>query len=79
MESPVAQAAQNPAFHDQHTGFDLGLVAWLARSRRQDADALMPGHLRIGPVDLRLVQARLDDRRPGVVRHHKPGYSAEGL
>src|SRR4051812_25468578 len=40
---------------------------------------VMRSHLRIGPVDLRLVQTRLDDRGPGVVRPHKRGHTADGL
>ena len=79
VELPIAQAAENPALHDQHADFDLGLVARPARPCRQHGGVVMRRHLRIGPVDLRLVQARLDDRGLGVVRHEQPGHAADRL
>ena len=67
----MAQATEQPALDDEDGLLDLGLVARLARSRRQDGRAVMRGHLRIGAIDLRVVEARLDDCDFGVVRHQE--------
>jgi hypothetical protein len=42
-ETPVAQPRQNPALDDENRRLDLGLVARLARARRQDGRAVMAG------------------------------------
>jgi hypothetical protein len=41
VEAAMAQAAEQPALHDQNAALDLGLVARLARPRRQDGAAVM--------------------------------------
>ena len=49
-ETPVAQPRQDPSLRHLHRDFDLGLVAGLARPGRQDRNAIMLGHVGIGPV-----------------------------
>ena len=77
VEAPVAQPAQQPALDDAHGGFDLGLVARLAGPGRQHGGVVVGGHLAVGAVDLRIVEAGLDHRDLGVVRHQQPGRAAE--
>ncbi len=48
VEPPVAQPSQQPALHDPNAGFDLRLVARLARARRQDGGVVVFGQLRVG-------------------------------
>ena len=71
VEAAMAQAAEQPPLDDQHATFDLSLVARPARPGRQDRGAVMRRHLGVGSVDLRLVQAGLDDGDLGVVRHEQ--------
>jgi len=73
----MTQAAEQPALDDEDGLLDLGLVARLARPRRQDGGAVMRRHLRVGTIDLRVVQARLNDRDLGVVGHHQRRYAAD--
>ena len=63
-EAPVAQPRQDQALDDQHGDLDLGLVARLARPRRQDGRAVMGGEVLVGAVDARLVAA--GGRDPGL-------------
>src|SRR5262249_32947669 len=67
MEHTIAQTTEEPALDDQHAGFDLRLVARAPWSCRQHGSAVMGCHLGISPVDLRLVETRLDDSDLGVV------------
>ena len=69
VEAAVAQAAEQPSLDEQHRDFDFRLVARPARSRWQDRGVVVGRHLGVGPIDLRLVKAGLDDRDLGVVRH----------
>ena len=73
----MAQAAEQPSLDDQHRDFDLRLVARPARPCRQDRGIVMGRHLGVGPIDLRLVEAGLDDGDLGVVRHQQFGHAAE--
>ncbi|RXH38650.1 hypothetical protein XH99_00795 [Bradyrhizobium nanningense] len=68
VEDAMAEATEEPALDDEDGLLD---VARLARPRRQDGSAVMRRHLRIGTIDLRVVQARLDDRDLGVVGHQQ--------
>ena len=54
---PVAQPGQNPALHDQHAGFHLGLVLRLAHPRRHHRHAVVAGQLGIGRIEVGLVAA----------------------
>ncbi len=33
----------------------------------------------VGPVDLRIVEASLDDSHFGIIRHQEPGNAADGF
>ena len=79
VKAAMAQTTQEPALDDQHRHLDLRLVARPARSGRQDGRVVMRSHLGIGAVDLRLVQAGLDHRDLGVVRHQQVGHPADRL
>ena len=79
VEAAMAQPAEQPALDDQHAGLDLGLVARPARPGRQDGGVVMRRHLGIGAVDLRLVEAGLDDGDLGVVRHQQLRHAADRL
>ena len=71
--------AEQPALDDQHGLLDLRLVARLSRPRRQDGGSVMRRHLGVGPIDLGVVEAGLDDGGPGVVRHDEFGNAADRL
>ncbi len=77
VEPSVAQTPEQPALHDPNAGFDLRLVARLARTRRQDGGVVVFGQLRVGAVHLRIVEAGLDHRDLGVVRHDQLRRAAE--
>ena len=64
----MPQPRQDPAPDDLNADFDLGLVARLVGARRNDGGAVMPRHVGVGPVDHRLVEAGLGDRRPSDCR-----------
>ena len=57
-----------PALHDPNTRFYLRLVAGLARPGWQDGGVVVPDQLRVGAVDLRIVEGGLDHRHLGVDR-----------
>ena len=79
VEVPVAQASDHPTLHEQHAQFNLCLIPRAARPCRQDGGVVMRRHLGIGSVDLRLVEARLDDGHLRVVRNNQPGNPADRL
>ena len=79
LEPDVAQPAEQPALDDQHRPLDLRLVLRTARPGRQHAGAVMPRHLRIGTVDLGIVEARADHRDLGVVAHQQLRRAAFGV
>ncbi len=76
VPDPVAQPPQQPALDDANARFHLGFIAGAVRSRRQHRCAVVCRHLGVGPVDLRVVQARLDDR-DGTVRISVCGRAVE--
>ena len=78
VEPPIAQPTDEPALDDQHASFDLGLVARPSWPGRQHGGAVMRRHLGIGSVDLRLVQAGLDDGDLGVVGNDETRHAADG-
>jgi hypothetical protein len=69
VKATMAQPAEQPALDDQHRRLDLGFIAGAARPCRQDRRIVMRRHLGVGTIDLRLVEAGLDDRDFGVVGH----------
>lgn len=79
VKDPVAQPPEQPAFDDQHAGFDLGLVARASRPRRQHRAVIMRCHLGIAAVDLGIVEAGLDHRDLGIVGHEQRRRAAERL
>jgi hypothetical protein len=64
VEDPSPKPAEQPALDDQHGLLDLGLVARLSWPRWQDGGSIMGRHLAVGTIDLRLVEAGLDDGGP---------------
>ena len=78
VEPPIAQPTDEPAFDDQHASFDLGFVTRPAWPGRQHSGAVVRRHLGIGSVDLRLVQAGLDDGDLGVVGNNETWHPADG-
>jgi hypothetical protein len=79
VERPSPQPAAQPPLDDQDGLLDLRLVARLSRSRRQDRGSVMGRHLGVGPVDLGVVEAGLDDGGFGAVRHDEFGNPADRL
>jgi len=79
VEAAMAQPAQEPALDDQHGGLDLRFVARPPRAGRQDSGVVMGRHVRVGAIDLRLVETGLDDRDLGVVRHQQLRHTADRL
>ena len=71
VKSPMAQPPQQPSLDDEHGLLDLRLVPRLSRSRRQNGGVVMRGQFGVGPVDLRVIEAGLDDGGLGVVRDEK--------
>ena len=61
------QPAQNAGLGETHAVLDLGFVAWLARPRRQDADAVVRRHHAVAPIDLRIIEAGPIDARLQIV------------
>ena len=71
VKSSAAQPPQQPSLDDEHRLLDLRLVPRLSRPRRQNGGVVMRRHFGVGPVDLRIIEAGLDDGGLGVVRHEK--------
>ena len=79
MKDPAPEPAQKPTLDDQDGLLDLRLVAGLPRPRRQDGGPVMGGHLGVGAVDLRVVEAGPDDGGLRIVRHDEFRYAADRL
>ncbi len=79
VKDAVTQPAQEIALDDQNAGLDFGFVAGLARPCRENAGIVMAGELAIGPVDLGIVEASLDDGDLGVVRDEELWHAADRL
>jgi len=77
VEASMAQLAEQPTLGDPHCGFHLGLVPRPPGPRRQHRGVVVSGQLAVGAIDLRVVEAGLDDRHFGVVRHQQPRRAAE--
>jgi hypothetical protein len=78
-EGPSLQPAEQPALDDQDGLLDFRLVARLSRPRRQNGGSVMRRHLGVGPINLGVVEAGLDDGGPGVVRHDEFWNAADRL
>jgi hypothetical protein len=78
-EGPSPQPAEQPSLDDQHCLLDFRLVAGLSRPRRQNGGSVMRRHVGVGPIDLGVVEAGLDDGGLGVVRHDELGNAADRL
>ena len=74
----MAQPSDEPALDDQYGLFNFCFVAGLSRPCRQYSAAIVRRHLRIRPVDLRIVEAGLDDGGFRVVRHDQLRDAADG-
>jgi hypothetical protein len=74
------QPRQNPPLNDENRCLDLGLVAWPPRAGRQHGGSAIRRHLGIGAIDLRLVQASLDEATlalSGTMRRGTPPRAAK--
>jgi hypothetical protein len=71
VEAPVAQAREDPAFHEQHAGLDLGLVLRLTRSCRQDGAAIVLRQRFVRAIGYRLVAIRIADQGACVIGHQQ--------
>ena len=76
-EAPVAQPRQHEALDDLHADFDLGLVARLARTRRQDRGVVVLGQLLVGAIDAGLIAAGRGDAGLEVVAHDRLRHAAD--
>ena len=77
VEGRVPQPAEQPALGDQHPDLDLGLIAGFVGPGRQHRGAIVRGHVGVGAVDHRVVEAGLDDGDLGVIRHEQRGHAAD--
>jgi len=76
-EPPVAQSRQNPALHNLNADFHLGFVARLVGSRRDHRGAVMRGHIGVGAVDQRFVEAGPGDTGAQIVADDLPRQAAD--
>ena len=79
VEGPAPQPAEQPSLDDQHRLLDFRLVAGFSRPGWQNGGSVMRRHLGVGPIDLGVVEAGLDDGGLGVVRHDELGNAADRL
>jgi hypothetical protein len=77
VKASVPELGQDPPLHDLDSGFDLGFVAGLSGTRRQNRGAIVGGQVGIGAVDRRLEPAGLADRALQVVGHDRLGHPAD--
>lgn len=75
----MAQPSQQPALDDTNRGLHFRLVARPPRPCRKNGAPIVRRHGAIGPVDLGIEVARLDDRHLGIVGHKKRRRTAEEL
>src|SRR5271156_1951242 len=79
IEDPAPEPSDEPALDDQDGLLDLRLVARLPGPGGQDGGSVMGRHLGIGAVDLRVVEAGLNDGGFGVVGHDEFGNPPDRL
>ncbi|MGY3695420.1 hypothetical protein ACVIGA_005500 [Bradyrhizobium sp. USDA 3240] len=75
----MAQPSEQPALDHEDRLLDLGLVPWPSWPGRQNGGAVMRRHIGVAAVDLRIVEAGLDHRDLGVVRHQQCRHAADRL
>ena len=76
VEPAMTQPSQNTALDDLDANLDLGLVARLAHSGRQDRRAVMGRHVLVGPAGAGLVAAGRGDAGLEVVAHDLSGHAS---
>src|SRR6201992_2890659 len=78
-ECAMTKPRQNPALSDEQADLDLRLVLRFARSRRDDGDAVVPRHLQVRRIDLRVVSVGSADRAPKLIRNEDLRHASEVL
>ena len=73
----MAQDGQDPALGNQHAVFHLGLVPGASGTGRQNADAVVAGHVGIGRIDLGLVATRSANRALQTIGDHDLRHAAK--
>ena len=76
-EGLVPQLGQDPPLSKLYGVLNLRFVLRLVRPRRHHSGAVMGGHVAIGPVDLWIVETRLDNPGFEIVRDDHPRHAAE--
>ena len=72
-KSVVSKRRQYPAFDDLDRGFHLGFVFRLSDPGRNDHRTVVTGHIQIGRIDVRFIEAGMFDPGFGVVGHQHFG------
>src|SRR5262249_20963051 len=78
-EASMAKPGQDPPLRDEDAGFDLRLVAWLARSRRDDRRVVVAREIEERRVDVRVVPIGPADGAAELVGYEHLGRAAEVL
>jgi hypothetical protein len=78
-EGSVPQGSQNPMFHLEHSGFDLGLILGFCHPGRDNDGSVMLCQFPIGSIEIRFVTAGTCHRRLQVVGDKDLRDSAEEL
>ena len=79
VKGSMAQPPEKPSLDDEHGLLDLCFVPRPPRPRRQNGGVVMRRHFGVGPIDLRIVEAGLDDGGLGIVRHEQMRNAADRL
>lgn len=77
VKAAVPELGQDPPLDQLNANLDLGLVAGLPGTRRQDCGAVVAGQVSVGAVDRRLEPAGLADCALQVVGHDGLGHPAD--
>ena len=80
-ELTIAQSGQDPTLNQQNRALDLCFILGFVRPRGHHGCVVMRGHVRIGPVDSRVIKAGLRDPGLQVVGHdlrRHPSEEAKG-
>src|SRR5215471_16664150 len=73
----MTQAAEDVSLSKAHPGFDLGLVARLARTRREHPNPVMGRHHAVAAIDLRIVERGFVNCAVEIIGHRQPRHPAE--
>src|SRR5205085_4271406 len=73
----MTQAAEDVSLSKAYPGFDLGLVARLARTRRNHPNPVMGRHHAVAAIDLRIVERGFVNCALEIVRNRQPRHPAE--